>query len=98
VTRRSLILALFVPLAFSGCSDESDFDRNGIPQPTLEEEGPIERAGRRLDNFTENAGKKVRHGVEETGDAAERAGDWLERKTDEKDAIVDDHDVPPASD
>lgn len=97
--RRSLILALFLPFAFSGCSDEADFpDRDRIPEPTLTEEGPIERAGRRLDRSLDGAGEKLRHGVEETGDAAERAGDWLERKTDEKDAVVDDHDVPPNSD
>lgn len=92
--RRSLILTLFLPLAFSGCSDETDHDDHGIPTPTLQDEGPLERAGRRVDRFTDTADDKLRHGVEEAGDAAERAGDWLERKTDQEGVADDDPDVP----
>lgn len=101
VKRRSALALFLFPLVFSGCDDsELDLpDRDRIPEPGLREEkdGPLERAGERIDRFTDDAGERLRHGVEETGDAAERAGDWLERKTDEE-GVVDDHDLPPGGD
>lgn len=96
VKRRSRVLALFLPLVLSGCPDDSDLDlpdRDRIPEPGLRDDGPLERAGRRADRFADEAGDTLRHRTEEAGDAAERAGDWIERKTDE-DGVVDDHDVP----
>lgn len=100
VKRRSVLALFLFPLAFSGCDDsELDLpDRDRIPEPGLhEDDGPLERAGERLDRFTDGAGEKLRHGVEETGDAAERAGDWLEQKTDEE-GVADDHDPPTGGD
>jgi hyperosmotically inducible protein len=46
-----------------------------------DQEGPAEKAGKKIDNAVEKAGEKIDEATEAAGDKLEEAGDKLDQKT-----------------
>lgn len=52
-----------------------------VPTFGCEQEGPMEKAGKKMDQIVEDTGDAVEDAADEAGDAVEEAGDSVKKST-----------------